>query len=63
MNKYFVVGGEWMKWHAYNFILAGLTEELISLGAKPKIKNVVLWIWIKYIKKFQDKESMRYIVY
>ncbi|CAH2234732.1 jg20959 [Pararge aegeria aegeria] len=51
------MSGEWHKWHAYNFILASLTDELIALGAKPTVKIKVLWIWVRYIKKFQQKEE------
>nr|XP_026489571.1 uncharacterized protein LOC113396016 [Vanessa tameamea] len=47
---------EWNKWHAYNFILAGLTEELLNLGAEPSVKTAILWIWTKYIKMFQVNE-------
>ncbi|CAH2096816.1 unnamed protein product [Euphydryas editha] len=50
------MSGEWNKWHAYNFILAGLTDELINLGAEQSVKTAVLWIWTKYIKMFQVKE-------
>ncbi|CAH0721292.1 unnamed protein product, partial [Brenthis ino] len=59
LNNSLEMSGEWMKWHAYNFILAGLTEELIAVGAKTSVKMVVLWIWTKYIKMFQDKEALR----
>ncbi|CAG5020976.1 unnamed protein product [Parnassius apollo] len=52
------MSGEWHKWHAYNFILAGLTDELIGLGAKPSVKMKVLWIWTRYIKRFQVKEDL-----
>ncbi|XP_052744873.1 TATA box-binding protein-associated factor RNA polymerase I subunit B isoform X2 [Bicyclus anynana] len=51
------MSGEWHKWHAYNFILANLTDELIALGAKPTVKLKVLWIWVRYIKKFQKKDE------
>ncbi|CAG9569175.1 unnamed protein product [Danaus chrysippus] len=51
------MSGEWHKWHAYNFILSGLTDELIALGAAPSVKTVVMWIWVRYIKKFQVKED------
>ncbi|XP_059045586.1 uncharacterized protein LOC131841292 [Achroia grisella] len=50
--------GEWHKWHAYNCILAGLTEELISIGAKPSIKTKVLWLWSLYMKKYQNKKEL-----
>ncbi|KPJ19345.1 hypothetical protein RR48_01979 [Papilio machaon] len=51
------MSAEWYKWHAYNFILYGLTEELIQLGAKQSVKTKVLWIWTRYMKKFQEKED------
>ncbi|KPI93679.1 hypothetical protein RR46_12844 [Papilio xuthus] len=51
------MSAEWYKWHAYNFILYGLTEELIKLGAKQSIKTKVLWIWTRYMKKFQEKDE------
>lgn len=54
---FFSVSGEWYKWHAYNFILAGLTDELIAAGAKPTVKNKILWIWTRYIKKHQAKQT------
>ncbi|CAH2059072.1 unnamed protein product, partial [Iphiclides podalirius] len=53
------MSGEWHKWHAYNFILCGLTDELIKLGAKPSVKMKVLWIWVRYIQKFQVKEDLQ----
>ncbi|XP_041985242.1 uncharacterized protein LOC121737648 [Aricia agestis] len=49
---------EWYKWHAYNFILAGLTDELIALGAAPTVRSKVLWIWTRYVKKYQNKTEM-----
>ncbi|XP_048001584.1 uncharacterized protein LOC125238323 isoform X2 [Leguminivora glycinivorella] len=49
---------EWYKWHKYNFLLAGLTEQLIELGAAPSLRMKVLWIWSRYIKMFQKKEEM-----
>lgn len=52
------MSGEWYKWHAYNFILAGLADELIGLGAKPSFKMKLLWVWTRYIKIYQDKEEL-----
>ncbi|GBO98567.1 hypothetical protein EVAR_7597_1 [Eumeta japonica] len=46
---------EWHKWHTYNFILAGLADELIELGAKPSFKLKVLWIWTRYLNKYHKK--------
>ncbi|XP_048486558.1 protein PFC0760c [Plutella xylostella] len=48
---------EWNKWHAYNFILSGLCDELIALGASPSLKSKVLWVWTRYIKKFHNREE------
>ncbi|XP_063834679.1 uncharacterized protein LOC135083865 [Ostrinia nubilalis] len=49
---------EWHKWHAYNFILVGLADEIIALGAKPSFKKKLIWLWTQYIKKFQDKRQL-----
>ncbi|XP_063389615.1 titin homolog [Cydia fagiglandana] len=49
---------EWYKWHKSNFLLAGLTELLIELGAAPSVRMKVLWIWSRYIKMFQKREAM-----
>ncbi|XP_049880541.1 uncharacterized protein LOC126377005 [Pectinophora gossypiella] len=49
---------EWHKWHAFNFILAGLVDELTDLGAPPGFRMKVMWIWTRYIKAYQDKEKM-----
>ncbi|VVC96018.1 unnamed protein product [Leptidea sinapis] len=51
------MGSEWNKWHGYNFVMAGLADELVGIGAKPSVKIKLLWIWIRYIKKFQLKQS------
>ncbi|KAJ0170706.1 hypothetical protein K1T71_013478 [Dendrolimus kikuchii] len=50
--------GEWYKWHAFNFVLAGLADDLIKLGAKPSFKIKLLWVWTRYIKKYQNKEEL-----
>ncbi|KAM3959810.1 LOW QUALITY PROTEIN: TATA box-binding protein-associated factor RNA polymerase I subunit B [Aphomia sociella] len=52
------MSGEWHKWHAYNYILAGLTDELISIGAKPTVKIKVLWLWSFYVKKYQNRKEL-----
>uniref|UniRef100_A0A2A4JE75 TATA box-binding protein-associated factor RNA polymerase I subunit B n=1 Tax=Heliothis virescens TaxID=7102 RepID=A0A2A4JE75_HELVI len=52
------MSGEWYKWHAYNFIISGLADELVAAGAKPSFKLKLLWIWTRYIKKYQNKEDM-----
>ncbi|CAK1540936.1 unnamed protein product [Leptosia nina] len=51
---------EWYKWHAFNYIISGLTDELITAGAEPTVRSKILWIWIRYVKKFQVK-SMGHI--
>ncbi|XP_022115519.2 uncharacterized protein LOC110993500 [Pieris rapae] len=51
------MSAEWYKWHAYNFIISGLTDELIAAGAKPSVRNKILWIWTRYIKKYQVKQT------
>ncbi|XP_045506668.1 uncharacterized protein LOC123702877 [Colias croceus] len=51
------LGPEWCKWHAYNFIVAGLTDELIAVGAAPSVKQKVLWIWTRYMKFFKLKDN------
>ncbi|XP_066249022.1 TATA box-binding protein-associated factor RNA polymerase I subunit B [Euwallacea similis] len=38
-------------WECYNYIIKGLTEELLSLGAKPQLKTVVKLLWMKYLHK------------
>ncbi|XP_075986864.1 TATA box-binding protein-associated factor RNA polymerase I subunit B [Anticarsia gemmatalis] len=52
------MSGEWYRWHAYNFIISGLADELVALGAKPTFKVKLLWIWTKYIKKYQNKSEI-----
>ncbi|XP_045521798.1 uncharacterized protein LOC123712630 [Pieris brassicae] len=56
-NNEVEMSAEWYKWHAYNFILSGLTDELIAAGAKPSVRNKILWIWTRYIKKYQVKQT------
>ncbi|XP_038219641.1 uncharacterized protein LOC119837922 [Zerene cesonia] len=51
------LGPEWCKWHAYNFIIAGLTDELIAAGAAPSVKQKILWIWTRYMKFFKTKDT------
>ncbi|KAI5631588.1 zinc-finger of RNA-polymerase i-specific TFIIB, rrn7 domain-containing protein [Phthorimaea operculella] len=52
------MSGEWHKWHAYNFILMGLVEELMGLGAPTGFPDRVLWIWTRYLKEFADKTQI-----
>lgn len=58
---------EWHKWHAFNFILAGIADELVALGAKETFKVKLLWIWTRYIKKFQnqkdDQDDFEYVIF
>lgn len=48
---------EWYKWHAYNFMLCGLADEMLALGAQPEFKARLLWIWSRYIKYYQEKDD------
>lgn len=38
-------------WECYNYVLKGLTNELLGLGAKPELKLVVQCLWMKYLHK------------
>ncbi|RZC35899.1 TATA box-binding protein-associated factor RNA polymerase I subunit B, partial [Asbolus verrucosus] len=40
-------------WECYNYILLGLTEELIGLGAHKNLKAVVKNLWMIYLEKLQ----------
>ncbi|XP_021931103.1 TATA box-binding protein-associated factor RNA polymerase I subunit B isoform X2 [Zootermopsis nevadensis] len=44
---------EWTSWEYYNFILKGLVDELIGLGANRALKIVVLQLWATYLKKLE----------
>lgn len=39
-----------LSWECYNFILLGLTNEIIELGAKPSLKIIVLQLWVQYLQ-------------
>ncbi|XP_015374841.1 PREDICTED: TATA box-binding protein-associated factor RNA polymerase I subunit B [Diuraphis noxia] len=39
-----------LSWECYNYILLGLTNELIELGAKPSLKIIVLQLWVQYLQ-------------
>jgi len=39
-----------LSWECYNFILLGLTNEFIELGAKPSLKIIVLQLWVQYLQ-------------
>ncbi|KAL3274544.1 hypothetical protein HHI36_015926 [Cryptolaemus montrouzieri] len=36
-------------WECYNYVLKGLTEELINLGAEGILRTVVKKLWMKYL--------------
>ncbi|XP_044594910.1 TATA box-binding protein-associated factor RNA polymerase I subunit B [Cotesia glomerata] len=40
-------------WEKYNFILIGLTNELIQVGAKENLKVVVAQLWSAYLAKLE----------
>ncbi|XP_053619857.1 uncharacterized protein TAF1B [Plodia interpunctella] len=52
------VSPEWYKWQSCNYILSGMVKELMDLGAGPKFKMRVMWLWTLYIKKFQNKQEL-----
>ncbi|KAL0811535.1 hypothetical protein ABMA28_009922 [Loxostege sticticalis] len=52
------LSGEWHRWHAYNFILVGLADEMIAIGAKQTFKKKLLWLWAEYMKKFQNRKEL-----
>lgn len=37
-------------WEEYNYILIGLVDEVISLGANFRVKKVVLKLWARYLQ-------------
>lgn len=39
-----------LSWECFNFILLGLTNEIIELGAKPSLKTIVLQLWVRYLQ-------------
>ncbi|XP_029667149.1 TATA box-binding protein-associated factor RNA polymerase I subunit B [Formica exsecta] len=43
----------WTSWELYNFVLIGLTNELIELGASADIKITVLQLWARYLGKLE----------
>ncbi|XP_003490536.1 TATA box-binding protein-associated factor RNA polymerase I subunit B isoform X1 [Bombus impatiens] len=43
----------WTSWELYNFVLIGLTNELIELGVPPDIKLTVLQLWATYLGKLE----------
>ncbi|KAL6446677.1 hypothetical protein ACFW04_001264 [Cataglyphis niger] len=43
----------WTSWELYNFVLIGLTNELIELGLSADIKITVLQLWARYLGKLE----------
>ncbi|KYN10880.1 L-asparaginase [Trachymyrmex cornetzi] len=43
----------WTSWELYNFVLIGLTNELIELGISADIKVTVLQLWARYLGKLE----------
>ncbi|XP_071569340.1 uncharacterized protein Taf1b isoform X2 [Temnothorax nylanderi] len=43
----------WTSWELYNFVLIGLTNELIELGISADIKITVLQLWARYLGKLE----------
>lgn len=43
----------WTSWELYNFVLIGLTNELIELGMSTDIKVTVLQLWARYLGKLE----------
>ncbi|KAK2584219.1 hypothetical protein KPH14_006637 [Odynerus spinipes] len=43
----------WTTWELYNFVLIGLTDELIELGASSNVKLTVLQLWAAYLGKIE----------
>lgn len=40
-------------WEKYNYVLIGLTNELIQLGVTPDIKLTVAQLWATYLGKLE----------
>jgi len=43
----------WTSWELYNFVLIGLTNELVELGVTADIKITVLELWARYLGKLE----------
>ncbi|CAL7938177.1 unnamed protein product [Xylocopa violacea] len=43
----------WTSWELYNFVLIGLTDELIELGVPADIKLTILQLWATYLGKIE----------
>lgn len=37
-------------WEEFNYIIIGLVNELINLGAKPELKLATLQLWSAYLR-------------
>lgn len=55
MCKIELLGEElgWTSWELYNFVLIGLTNELIELGVSSDIKLTILQLWATYLGKLE----------
>lgn len=42
-----------LSWECYNYILFGLVNELLELGAHKSLKKTVKILWFKYLKKLK----------
>lgn len=40
-------------WECYNYILLGLVNEMIELGAGKELKKIVHVLWYKYLKSLE----------
>ncbi|XP_016845489.1 TATA box-binding protein-associated factor RNA polymerase I subunit B [Nasonia vitripennis] len=43
----------WTSWELYNFVLIGITNELIEIGAHPDVKLTILQLWTYYLTKLE----------
>lgn len=51
--KKFVVAENMTSWEGYNFALAGLVNELVTLGVNSEFKKVVLQLWTRYLAQLE----------
>lgn len=40
-------------WECYNIVTLNLTDQLITLGANPKLRRVIKCLWLKYLEKLE----------
>uniref|UniRef100_A0A1B6IRK4 TATA box-binding protein-associated factor RNA polymerase I subunit B n=1 Tax=Homalodisca liturata TaxID=320908 RepID=A0A1B6IRK4_9HEMI len=40
-------------WEVLNYVMKGLVDELINLGAKPELKIVTLQLWASYLRRLE----------